>query len=182
MNKEIIKEPTTATTEGSNPEVLTNGKEKKETHRELLERQHREDRVRRDENLEKKDYILTIRQKGDPVLGGADQSRMVELRRYWKPASLTEVQEYIEMMKTGFWEHPDLDPNSGVDPDDIPFEEKKWGIIYDMTIEPLSEEKEKDYLSASKSGFFKKYRWFMEEKANGFQGKNMPEVEEEEVA
>ena len=30
MNKEVIKKPTTATTEGSNPEVLTNGKEKKE--------------------------------------------------------------------------------------------------------------------------------------------------------
>ena len=27
MNKEVIKEPTTATTEGSNPEVQTNGKE-----------------------------------------------------------------------------------------------------------------------------------------------------------
>jgi hypothetical protein len=149
---------TTTTTEEHRSEVLTNGKEKKETHKELLERWFHENCDRRNESLEKKDYILTIYQSGDPFMGRFDQSRMVGCRRCWKTASLTEVQEYIEMMKNGFCEHPDLDPNSGVDPDDIPHKEKKWGIIYDMTIEPLSEEKEKDYLSASKSGFFEGWR------------------------
>jgi hypothetical protein len=148
----------TATTEGSNPEVLNDGKEKKETYKELCERYGLEERAERKENLERKDYILTIHQSPDPFMGRADNSRMVEYRRYWKPASLIEVQEEIETMKRGFYTHPDLDPNSGVNRADIPHEEKKWGIIHDMTIEPLSEEKEKDYLSASKSGFFEGWR------------------------
>ena len=158
MSKTNKTNTTTATTEGSNPEVLTDGKEKKETRKELLERCGWEDRAQRNESLEKKDYILTIYQSGDPFMGRFDQSRMVGSRRCYKIASLNEVHRYIGMMKTGFYTHPDLESNSGVDPDDIPFEEKVWGIIHHMTIEPLSEEMEKDYLSASKSGFFEGWR------------------------
>ena len=42
--------------------------------------------------------------------------------------------------------------------DAIPFEEKKWSIVYDFVIEPMTKELEDAYVDGVKSGFFKKYR------------------------
>jgi hypothetical protein len=71
--------------------------------------------------------------------------------------SLNEIEEYIRMMKRGFWEHPDLlDDRSNAE--EIPHEEKKWGRYSNIVIEPLSAELEKSYLKASDEGFFKTHR------------------------
>ena len=35
---------------------------------------------------------------------------------------------------------------------------KKWSIVYDFVIEPMTKELEDAYVDGVKSGFFKKYR------------------------
>ena len=40
----------------------------------------------------------------------------------------------------------------------IPFEEKKWSIVYDFIIEPMTKELEDSYLDAVQRDFFKGYR------------------------
>ena len=112
------------------------------------------------EKLKKKDYILTVYQSGHKGMSMGDYKRQIEYRRYWVVCSLEEIPEYIKSMKQPFWTHEE-----GLSEKEIknyPFEEKKWGIHSNVIIEPLSEELEKNYLSASERGFFKNWRQFSE--------------------
>ena len=106
--------------------------------------------------LKKKDYVLTVYQKGDEMLSDGDSERQVLIQRSWVVCSLEEIPEYIEYMKKPFWEVP-----NGLSKKEIknyPFEKKKWGRHYNVIIEPLSEEMEKSYLDGSKEGFFESWR------------------------
>ena len=116
------------------------------------------------EQLKKKDYVLTVYTTGDPLMSNGDYKRQVGADRSWTPCSLEEIPNYIEKMQRPFWTHPDLRKGSGVKPEDIPFEEKQWGIYYNIIIEPMSEELEKSYLDASERGFFKNWREISEER------------------
>ena len=113
------------------------------------------------ERLKKKDYLLTVYQTGDPLMSSGDHTRQVTPKRFYTTVSLGEMNDYITYMKQPFWTHPDLE-NPKVKEKDIPFEEKKWGIYWNIVVEPLSEELEKDYLSASAKGFFKSHRMISE--------------------
>jgi hypothetical protein len=115
------------------------------------------------ELLKKKDYILTIRQTGDEMMSTGDHGRMVAPRRTYAVVSLDEIPTYVEMMKDSFWQHPDLLADMS-NAEDIPFEEKQWGMYYDLEIQPLSKDKEERYLEMSEYGFFEKYRGVEERK------------------
>ena len=117
-----------------------------------------------EERLKKKDYVLTVCQTGDSSLSNGDREREVPIRRFYVVCSLEEIPEYIKYMKKPFWGCP-----KGLSKKEIknyPYEKKKWGRYWNVIIEPLSEEMEKDYVGSSKKGFFKSWRRIqkMEEK------------------
>ena len=123
---------------------------------ERMEKCHKERDVI-NERLKKKDYILTVYQRGDCMMSLGDHKRQVEPRRFFAICSLEEIPEYIKFMKQGFWTYKE----EGLTKKEIknyPHEKKKWGIYCNIIIEPLSEELEKSYLSASKKGFFEDWR------------------------
>ena len=106
--------------------------------------------------LKKKDYVLTVYQTGESMMSHGIPERQVKSNRYWVVCSLEEIPEYISFMKQPFWGHEE-----GLSKKEIknyPFEKKKWGRYKNIIIEPLSEELEKNYLSASKDGFFESWR------------------------
>ena len=111
------------------------------------------------EQLKKKDYVLTVYQTGDESLGSGDPKNMVDIRRFYAVCSLEEIPEYIKWMKQPFW-IPEEQGLSKKEIKNYPFEKKKWGRYKNVIIEPLSEEMEKNYLSASKEGFFESWRMF----------------------
>ena len=109
-----------------------------------------------DERLKKKDYVLTVYQTGDTMMSNGDHERQVFPNRFYVVCSLEEIPKYINWMKQPFWTH-----EKGLSKKEIknyPFEKKKWGRYWNVRIEPLSEEMEKNYLSASKEGFFETWR------------------------
>ena len=108
-----------------------------------------------DKVLKEKNYVLTVYETGHNFGSSPKgEDRKICPRRYWVMCSLEEIPKYIEYMKQPFWRHPDIS-NPKVKNKDIPFEEKEWGINYDLVIEPCSEKLEKSYLDGSKKGFFK---------------------------
>ena len=111
----------------------------------------------RDKRLNQKDYLITATTTGCEHMSFGKSKRKIFPQLYRVTVSLNEIEEYIRMMKRGFWEHPDLlDDRSNAE--EIPHEEKKWGRYSNIVIEPLSEELEKSYLKASDEGFFKTHR------------------------
>ena len=111
----------------------------------------------RDKRLNQKDYLITATTTGCEHMSFGKSERKIFPQLYRVTVSLNEIEEYIRMMKRGFWEHPDLlDDRSNAE--EIPHEEKKWGRYSNIVIEPLSAELEKSYLKASDEGFFKTHR------------------------
>ena len=116
------------------------------------------------EQLKKKDYILTVHQTGDEMMSLGELENQICWRRFYVVCSLEEIPEYIKYMEQPFWECPkDL---SKKEIKNYPFEKKKWGRYRNVVIEPLSEELEKNYLSASKEGFFETWRMFHQEESD----------------
>jgi len=114
------------------------------------------------EQLKKKDYILTVHQRGDEMMSLGELENQIRMRRFYVVCSLEEIPEYIKYMEQPFWECPkDL---SKKEIKNYPFEKKKWGRYRNVVIEPLSEELEKDYLDGSKKGFFESHRRFHQRK------------------
>ena len=111
----------------------------------------------RDKRLNQKDYLITATTTGCEHMSFGKSERKVFPNQYYATVALNEIEEYIGMMKRGFWEHPDLLADKS-NAEDIPFEEKKWGRYQNIVIEPLSEELEKSYLDASSKDFFKIHR------------------------
>ena len=119
-------------------------KKKRKTDIVEIEKKQKEQMEEINEQLKKKDYLLTIYQTGDELLSDGDYERQVEPRRFYVPCSLEEIPEYIESMKTPFWRH-----KKGLSKKEIknyPFDDKKWGRYWDVVIEPLSKDLEEDYL------------------------------------
>ena len=114
-------------------------------------------RMARDEQLNKKDYLITATTTGCENMSLGKSERKIFPKLYHATVSLNEIEDYIRRMKRGFWEHPDL-LDDGSNADIIPYEEKKWGRYSNIVIEPLSEELEKSYLDASSKDFFKIHR------------------------
>ena len=62
-------------------------------------------------------------------------------------------------MGTPKWTHPMLKFTSTQEEKDaIPFEEKRWSVVYDFDVEPMTKELQDDYVERVKDGFFKNYR------------------------
>jgi len=106
--------------------------------------------------LKKKDYVLTVYQTGDVGMSCGEYERQVDTRRFYAVCSLEEIPDYIKWMKQPFWSHEKGLTKKEIK--DYPYEEKKWGRYWNVVIEPLSEEMEKEYVSASKKGFFESQR------------------------
>ena len=145
--------------------MTTKVKNKKKKYQLTKEQQKKIDEIDKqideiNKRLKKKDYILTIYQTGDKVMSNCNHERQIFPRRYYAVCSLEEIPDYIKSMKTPFWEH-----EKGLSKKEIenyPYEKKKWGRNWNVIIEPLSEEKEQSYLSASKEGFFETWRSIQE--------------------
>ncbi|MBC8442630.1 MAG: hypothetical protein H8D80_00410 [Proteobacteria bacterium] len=139
---------------------MTTKVKNKNDYEELMQ-EHRKENDETRERLKKKDYVLTVYQKGDSVMSCGDPNNMVDVRRFYAVCSLEEIPEYIQYMKQSFWTHEE-----GLTKKEIknyPFEKKRWGRYSNVVIEPLSEEMEKSYLDASKKGFFESWRMIQEE-------------------
>ena len=134
--------------------MTTKDKNKKDFDEQFKEWKKKTDEIK--ERLKKKDYVLTVYQTGDTMMSSGDYERQVEPRRFYAVCSLEEIPEYIEYMKKPFWEHDEGLSKKEIK--DYPYEKKKWGRNWNVVIEPLSEELEKNYLSASKDGFFESWR------------------------
>ena len=108
------------------------------------------------ERLKKKDYVLTVYQTGDFGMSNGNHEREVSTRRFWVVCSLEEIPEYIKYMKQPFWEHESSLTEKEIK--NYPSKKKRWGRYWNVVIEPLSEEMEKDYIGSSKLGFFESQR------------------------
>ena len=109
------------------------------------------------ENMTEKRYVLTIYEDGDELMSSGDKERQIFPRRFYKICSTNELPGVLKSTQESFWTHPALLADHS-NANEIPVEEKKWGIYTDVIIEPFTEELEKSYVSASESGFFKKKR------------------------
>ena len=139
---------------------MTTKVKNKKDYEELME-EHRKENDETKERLKKKDYVLTVYETGDEIMSNGDHEKQIYPNRFYAVCSLEEIPDYIKKMKTPFWTHEkDL---SKKEVKNYPFEKKKWGKYWKVIIEPLSEEMEKNYLSASKEGFFKTWRMIQEE-------------------
>ena len=118
-----------------------------------------EQRKKQKENLERKDYLLTVYQSGDEVMSAYDKDKQVLPRRFFQRVSLLELSKILETIEDGFWEHPDLKPDFS-NRHDIPSKERKYGVITNIIVSPLSEELEKTYVESSENAFFENQRSF----------------------
>ena len=105
-------------------------------------------------------YLLSVYQTGDVTMTMGDPERQELPRRYYVPnASLQDIKDTIEDMGTPKWSHPMLKFTSTEEEKEaIPYDEKRWSVVYDFTIEPMTKELEDAYVEGAMDGFFKKYR------------------------
>ena len=98
--------------------------------------------------------------EGDVTMTMGSPERQDCVRRYYVPnASLEDIQDTIQKMNEPCWTHPNLkDCSTEKEKDAIPFEEKRWSIVYGFDIEPMTKELQDAYVEGAKDGFFKKYR------------------------
>ena len=115
-----------------------------------------------DEIMNRKDFLITVYECGDEVMSEGDVERQVLPRRYFERVSLNQLKDRLDKIYRGFWTHPELKEDFSNEKE-IPFKEKKFGIVSNIFVEPLSENLEERYLRASKRGFFKSRRLVSEE-------------------
>ena len=111
------------------------------------------------ESMDEKRYVLTIYEDGDELMSSGDKERQIFPRRFYKICSTNELPGVLKSTQESFWTHPALLADHS-NANEIPVEEKKWGIYTDVIIEPFTEELEQSYLAGSREGFFKKQRQF----------------------
>ena len=111
------------------------------------------------ENMNEKRYVCTIYETGDELMSSGDRERQIFPRRFYKICSTNELPGVLKFTQESFWTHPALLADHS-NANEIPVEEKKWGIYTDVIIEPFTEELEQSYLAGSKDGFFKQQRQF----------------------
>lgn len=109
--------------------------------------------------IAKKDYLVTIYETGDSMMGLDDVKRLAAPRRYFRVCSLVELPNVIKSVGRSIWYHADLkDGMSKEEVAQIPFEEKKWAMIYDIDISPLSEEKVEQFQHLMETGSLDAWR------------------------
>ena len=114
------------------------------------------------EELNKKEYLVTVFEDGWHCMGIKRENRICP-RRYYKVCSLEEIAETIGFMKQGFWRHPDLRKDtSEKNVKKIKYEEKQWGINTRIVIEPLTKELQDAYLRKVESKFLDTWRDYAE--------------------
>jgi|TARA_B110000211_G_C13830891_1_gene443477 hypothetical protein len=107
-------------------------------------------------NMNEPRYLLTVFEMGDNRWSFGSVERKDVPRRYFVPnASLNDIKKYIEQIDNPHWRHPLL---SSSPKEEIPHKEKKWSVVYDFSIEPMTKELEDSYVDGVKIGFFKDYR------------------------
>ena len=111
-----------------------------------------------DETMNRKDFLITVYECGDEVMSEGDVDKQVLPRRYFERVSLNQLKDRLDKIYRGFWTHPDLKEDFSNEKE-IPFKEKKFGIVSNIFVEPLSEKLEERYLRASERGFFKMKRY-----------------------
>ena len=117
------------------------------------------------ESMDEKRYVLTIYEDGDELMSSGDKERQIFPRRFYKICSTNELPGVLKSTQESFWTHPALLADHS-NANEIPVEEKKWGIYTDVIIEPFTEELEQSYLAGSREGFFKKQRQLLFSKAS----------------
>ena len=136
------------------------------TAQEILDKKIESAKLQKEEikkNLMSKDYLVTVFETGDQTMSTGDHERQDVPRRTYQVASLLDLPDIIGKMQIGYWRHPDLKEDLS-NAEEIPFEEKMWGIYAGVIIEPFTKELEQSYLDKSKEGFFEKYRGFEKRK------------------
>jgi len=116
-------------------------------------------------NMTEDRYVCTIYEDGDELMSSGDTERQIFPRRFYKICSTNELPGVLKFTQESFWTHPALLADHS-NTNEIPVEEKKWGIYTDVIIEPFTEELEQSYLAGSKDGFFKRQREYHDYKMN----------------
>jgi hypothetical protein len=132
----------------------------------LKMKDYQRDEIRK--NLKEKNYLITAYLEGDMYCSFGDPNRMVGSRRYYAVVSLEEIPDYIKRLNQPFWNHESYTKDKKLtkkEIENIPFDEKKWGIYSDIRIEPLSEDLENSYLESVENGFFETLRNIHDEKS-----------------
>ncbi len=113
----------------------------------------KDSRKQLERTMNSKDYLITVYECGDEVMSEGDVDRQVLPRRYWEVVSLTELRKRLETIYRGFWTHPDLKEDFSNEKE-IPFEEKKFGVVSNIIVSPLSKKLEERYVRLSQANFF----------------------------
>jgi len=89
---------------------------------------------RGDQFLKNERYLIKIEVEGCPFLG---HDSVVEPKEIMTTATLEELPQYLRFINEPYWEHPSLNWVNQRDEefcDNVPFEEKKWGIYKSVRI------------------------------------------------
>jgi len=116
-----------------------------------------------EETLNEPRYLLSIYEGGDVTFTNGDSEKMVSYKRNYEPnCSMQEVAERIKTIGEPFWRHPML--RDGMSEEEqqssCPFDERRWGIVENIHINPMTEKLVDYFLYENEKGTFDKYRQF----------------------
>ena len=94
-----------------------------------------------EDTMNRKDFLITVYECGDEVMSEGDVDRQVLPRRYFERVSLNQLKDRLDKIYRGFWTHPDLKEDFSNEKE-IPFEEKKFGVVSNIIVSPLSKKLE----------------------------------------
>ena len=84
--------------------------------------------------LKEEEYLIKVEVEGCPFCGN---DSLVEPHNFTTKVSLGELPEYLKYLSEPFWQHQDVTWRNSQDEafcDNIPYEEKKWGIYKSVQI------------------------------------------------
>ena len=90
--------------------------------------EYKEKMARGDKFLKEEKYLIKVEVEGCPFCGN---DSLVEPHNFTKVVTLEELPQILKYCSEPFWQHPDVNWANHTDEefcDNIPFEEKKWGI------------------------------------------------------
>ena len=96
--------------------------------------EYKEKMARGERFLKEEEYLIKVEVEGCPFCGN---DSLVEPHNFTKKVSLGELPEYFKYLSEPFWQHQDVTWRTYQDEafcDNIPYEEKKWGIYKSVQI------------------------------------------------
>ena len=84
--------------------------------------------------LKEEQYLIKVEVEGCPFCGN---DSLVEPEVFTKKVALEELPQYFKYLSEPFWQHQDVNWRTYTDEefcDNIPYEEKKWGIYKSVQI------------------------------------------------